>query len=226
MAMTAKKSGRTAPRKRIDAAARRAQILAVASEMFARHGIEQSSMRKIAAKAGVTAALLYKHFEDRDALLMAIGEGFFVKLAAYIDEAAKGQRDPVASLKAQMLAYMKCGIENPREYHLTFMTALPRLRRVAEMKSFRERARRGEPVMDGDFPMGMKCFGRLERAVADVVGAKLTRIKDVAALSETVWAGGHGVVSLIITHDNFGFTKPEKLMATSIELMLNGLLKT
>lgn len=225
MSSPSPKSRKAVPRKRIGAAARRDQILRVAGDMFAKDGIDATSMRRIAAKAGVTAALLYKHFADKDALLMAIGEAFFIKLNAYLDDAAQGQRDPVSRLKAQMLAYMRCGIENPREYHLTFMTALPRLKRTGEMKAFRERARRGDPVMDGEFPIGMKCFARLERAVADVVDAKLTRIKDVAALAETVWAGGHGVVSLVITHDNFGFTEPKRLLEISLDLMLNGLLK-
>ena len=193
--------------------------------MFARDGIDHTSMRKIAAKAGVTAALLYKHFADKDALLMAIGEAFFVKLGTYIDEAAKGVNEPEARLKAQMRAYVTCGIENPREYHLTFMTALPRLRRGKEMKAFRERLRRGESIPDAEITMGMRCFGRLEGAVAGVVEAKLTRIKDVAALSEAVWAGGHGLVSLVITHDDFGWTEPKRLIETSMELMLRGLLK-
>ena len=215
-----------APKRRIGADARRAQILKVAGDMFARDGIDHTSMRKIAAKAGVTATLLYKHFADKDTLLMAIGEGFFVTLAAYIDKAAEGERDPVARLKAQMRAYVTCGIKNPREYHLTFMTALPRLGRGKEMKGFRERMRRGDPVPDSEITMGMRCFARLERAVTDVVAAKLTRSKDVAVLSEAVWATGHGLVSLIITHDDFGFTEPKRLIETSMDLMLRGLLKS
>lgn len=221
--MTARKP--RSARKRIDAGARRAQILQVAGDMFAKDGIDATSMRRIAAKAGVTATLLYKHFADKDALLMAIGEGFFVTLAGYMEKAVEGVNDPVARLKAQMRAYVTCGIENPRAYHLTFMTALPRLRRGSEMKAFRERRRRGEPIAEVDMTLGMKCFGRLEQAVADVVNAKLTRSKDVAALSEVVWAGGHGLVSLVITHDDFGFSPTGKLVDHSIELMLHGLLR-
>jgi AcrR family transcriptional regulator len=217
--------GKSTRQKRIGAPARRAQILKIASEMFARDGIEHTSMRKIAAKAGVTATLLYKHFADKDALLMAIGEAFFIKLAAYLDEATKGERDPVAQLKARMRAYVTCGIENPREYHLTFMTALPQLKRGRELKVFREKMRRGESVPESEITMGMRCFARLEAAVAAVVEAKLTRIKDVPALSEAVWAGGHGLVSLVITHGDFGWTEPKRLIETCTEMMLRGLLK-
>lgn len=216
---------KAAPKKRLDASARGAQILAVASEMFAKDGIEHTSMRRIAAKAGVTAPLLYKHFADKDELLMAIGEGFFVKLAQRMEAEGRGLTDPVERMKARMRAYVMCGIENPRAYHLTFMTALPRLQRVKEMKNFRDRIRRGETIPEDEITMGMRCFRGLEQSVADVIAAKRTRSKDVAMLSEAVWAGGHGLVSLIITHSDFGFTDTKKLVPACIDMMLNGVLK-
>lgn len=218
--VTAKK-----PKKRMDASARGAQILAVASEMFAKDGIEHTSMRRIAAKAGVTASLLYKHFADKDQLLMAIGEAFFVKLAARLEEEGRGLTDPVERLRARMQAYVMCGIENPRAYHLTFMTALPRLQRAKTMKEFRDRVRRGEVIPEAEITMGMRCFRGLEQGVADVIAAKRTRTKDVAMLAEAVWAAGHGLVSLMITHAKFGFTEPRKLIAASLDMMLHGLLK-
>lgn len=216
---------RPSPRKRIGAPARRAQILRVAGDMFAKEGIDATSMRRIAAKAGVTATLLYKHFADKDALLFAIGEGFFAKLGAAMEEAVGGITDPLERMRAEMRCYVRCGIENPREYHLTFMTALPRLKRGAQMKAFRERRRRGEAIPAEEMTLGMKCFGRLEQSVADIVNAKMTRSKDVPAMAEAVWASGHGLVSLVITHDDFGFTPPERLVEQSIDMMLHGLLK-
>jgi AcrR family transcriptional regulator len=225
--MQPRRTAAKTPKRRIEGTARRAQILRVAGDMFAKDGIEATSMRRIAAKAGVTATLLYKHFADKDALLFAIGEGFFQKLATDLDQSgALNERDPVARLRAQMKAYVRCGIANPREYHLTFMTALPQLRRDQKLKTFRERTRRGEAIPAAEITLGMKCFARLEQAVVDIVDAKLTRTKDVAALAECVWAAGHGLVSLIITHRDFGFTDVDELIATSTDLMLHGVLKS
>lgn len=213
------------PQRRIGGQARRAQILRAASAVFARDGIEHTSMRKIAAEAGVAATLLYKHFADKEALLMAIGEGFFVKLAGYLDEATKNERDPVAQLRARMRAYVKCGIENPREYHLTFMTALPGLKRGKALKAFREKMRQGKSVPEDEITMGMRCFARLESAVAAVVDAKATRVKDVPLLAEAVWSSGHGLVSLLITHGDFGWSESERLIDTCLDMALHGLLK-
>ena len=222
---TPKKPAAAPVRRRIGAEARRTQILSVAEELFLREGIGQTSMRGIASAAGVTATLLYKHFASKDDLLKAIAESFFRELGVSLDEAVHGLSDPVARAKAFMRAYVTFGINNPRAYNLTFMTALPGLRRGEEMKRFREKLRRGETIPPAELLQGMLCFARLETAVADLVKAGLTRNRDIAALSEIVWSLGHGLVSLVITHDDFGFTPAPKLIELSIDTMLNGLIR-
>jgi len=221
----AKSAGDAPTRRRIGAEARRAQVLKVAADLFLREGIDQTSMRRIAGEAGVTATLLYKHFASKDDLLKSIAESFFSELVVSLDAAVADLTDPVERARRLMHAYVTFGIDNPRAYHLTFMTALPRLRRGEEMKRFRDKLRRGESVPPEELLMGMVCFARLEMAVADLVKAKLTRTRDVAALAEVVWASGHGLVALVITHDDFGFTPVGKLVDLSIETMLHGLIR-
>jgi AcrR family transcriptional regulator len=212
-------------RRRLPASQRRAQILEVARDLFSREGIDETSMRNIAGRAGVSPAVLYRHFADKDALLFALTEAFFDRLIAAFDAALGGERDPVGRLRALMRAYAGFGIDNPHEYRLTFMTALPRLQRGAEMQAFRERNRVGAAVDLGEIPRGIVCFGMLERCVLDAVNAGATSETDAAALTEAVWASGHGLVSLVITHDSFRFTPRDQLISISIEIMLNGLLK-
>jgi AcrR family transcriptional regulator len=212
-------------RKRLPATQRRTQLLEVARELFSREGIDETSMRNIAGRAGVSPAVLYRHFADKDALLFALTEAFFDRLIGAFDAALAGATDPIQRLRALMTAYTSFGIDNPHEYRLTFMTALPRLQRGAEMQAFRERNRAGGTVDTGEVPRGIVCFGMLERCVLDAVKAGRTAETDAAALTEAVWASGHGLVSLVITHDSFRFTPREKLISVSIDLMLKGLLK-
>lgn len=218
-------SGDAAGRRRLPALQRRAQILEVARELFSREGIDETSMRNIAGRAGVSPAVLYRHFADKDALLFALTEAFFDRLIAAFDAPLAGLRDPVERLRALMTAYIHFGIENPHEYRLTFMTALPRLRRGGEMQAFRERHRAGEAVDLSAVPRGIVCFGMLERCVQEAVRGGFTMRADAAILTEAVWASGHGLVSLVITHDDFGFSSRDALVTTSVDVMLNGLLK-
>jgi AcrR family transcriptional regulator len=48
---------------------RRAQILAVAAELFAKHGYHGVSIADLGAAVGVSGPALYRHFDGKDALL-------------------------------------------------------------------------------------------------------------------------------------------------------------
>ena len=50
----------------------RDRILDVAEALFAQHGFSGTSMREIAAQAGLTAASLYNHFDGKDDLYSAV----------------------------------------------------------------------------------------------------------------------------------------------------------
>ena len=50
------------------------RILPAAREEFLEKGFEQASMRSIAGKVGMSAAGLYRHFADKEALFTALVE--------------------------------------------------------------------------------------------------------------------------------------------------------
>ncbi|MFI6446312.1 TetR/AcrR family transcriptional regulator [Kitasatospora sp. NPDC050543] len=69
----------------------RARILTVALELFSEQGYEQTSLREIADRLGVTKAALYYHFKTKDDIV----HGIVQSMAAPIDEAiAWGEHRP------------------------------------------------------------------------------------------------------------------------------------
>jgi AcrR family transcriptional regulator len=54
------------------AADTRARILEVALELFAAHGVQQTSLRQIADRLGLTKPALYYHFASRDDLVRSL----------------------------------------------------------------------------------------------------------------------------------------------------------
>src|SRR5512133_2295313 len=57
---------------RLDAvAAKRGQILAGARQVFGELGFERASVDLIAARAGVSKATIYNHYDDKNALFVA-----------------------------------------------------------------------------------------------------------------------------------------------------------
>jgi AcrR family transcriptional regulator len=63
------------PARRRDSAATRAALLGAATELFAERGFERTTVRDIAAHAGVNQALLFRYFGSKDALYAAVMAG-------------------------------------------------------------------------------------------------------------------------------------------------------
>jgi AcrR family transcriptional regulator len=61
---------------------RRPQIVAAARRLFARRGYDATTTREIAAEAGVSDALIYRHFRGKEALLRAIVDDGMARFAA------------------------------------------------------------------------------------------------------------------------------------------------
>lgn len=93
------------PRRRLDPAVRRQQILQAAATVFARSGFERAHMAEVAVEAGVAKGLLYRHFATKEELYAAVlaerAAGFEGRVERRLIEevpaaAARGVHDPVA----------------------------------------------------------------------------------------------------------------------------------
>ena len=72
--------------------------------------------------------------------------------------------------------------------------------------------------------MGRGLFERLRQPLVDLHAAgKLKRDPDMAA--QMIWAGVHGVVSLMLTKPYFDWVERETLVATLLDGLFAGLMK-
>ncbi len=72
-------------RSRRSSATVRSLVLGAARELFGEHGYEQVSTREIAARAGVTQALVFRHFDTKANLFIeAVYRPFYDFVAAYV----------------------------------------------------------------------------------------------------------------------------------------------
>jgi AcrR family transcriptional regulator len=76
----------------------KARIQAAARELFARQGVQQTSLREIADRLGITKPALYYHFESREALLLSIVTPFMDELEAFIVAREAGPRPEPCTL--------------------------------------------------------------------------------------------------------------------------------
>src|SRR5262245_58426818 len=187
----------------------RQDILDAARELFVHEGYENVSMRRVAEKIEYSPTTIYLYFEDKAALLFAICEETFAKLAKKMEAIIKEHDDPLKSLKEGCRAYVEFGLKNPNHYRVTFMLHSG-LRLGAE-----------QYLKEGS--MGMRAYGCLRSAVDACVQGGKFRETDVEAISQALWATGHGVTSLLITKPGFPWVNKKKLIDLMLDTMIDGL---
>jgi TetR/AcrR family transcriptional regulator len=87
--------------------AKRQAILHKATELFAENGYARSSISEITAECGVSKALLYHYYANKEDLLFAILEAHFERLTTDVREVDKSSPDPVVRLRALVGALLR-----------------------------------------------------------------------------------------------------------------------
>ncbi len=78
------------------------------------------SLRELARRVGVSANAAYRHFADKDALLIALAAEGFRRLTAAQIQGANTQTDATAALRAAGQAYIGFARTNPALFRLMF----------------------------------------------------------------------------------------------------------
>jgi len=188
----------------------RQEILDAASELFAKEGYANVSMRKIADKIEYSPTTIYLYFKDKVDLLNQICEetfGHLIETVAGIE--AAGATEPIVCLEKGMRAYIDFGLKYPNHYEVTFITPL------ADFL--------GKEVHPYEGSTGQKAFEYIVRQVAGSMEKGQMRKGNVEAVSQAIWAAIHGVTSLLISHTDFPFVDQEVLIDTVVKTTLKGL---
>lgn len=188
----------------------RQEILDAASELFVKEGYENVSMRRIADKIEYSPTTIYLYFKDKAELLEQVCQETFARLRQVLVRIEELPGDPIERLKRGLVAYVKFGLENPHHYRATFMMPIP--------DGFDE-----EKYANPDSP-GMQAFDFLRRRVYDCMAVGRFRKLDPELVSQTLWAGVHGVTSLLITHcKGFPWVGTDQLIHSMVDTLVAGL---
>lgn len=183
-------------------------LLDAAEEILAETGREDAiSMRAVAERVGCTAAAIYRHFDDRTDLVFEVCRRLFTALEAFIEKAAASADDPLEDLRARGRAYIEFGLDHPEAYRILFMghaSAVPEGWDVDELLA----------------------LGGFEGVVDSVRGCMESGHlgeDDPFEVALVLWAGVHGITSLLISKPWFPWPDPDALIDRLLDAQIDGL---
>jgi AcrR family transcriptional regulator len=102
----------------------RAEILDAATRIIGKIGdAEALSIRTLSEEVGVTPPSIYRHFDDKAAILRAVVEQRFAAFAERMYVAEQGSRSPFTALRRRCEAYLLFADEAPGHYRVLFSAA-------------------------------------------------------------------------------------------------------
>ena len=192
----------------------RTRILDAARELFAEEGYDAVTMRRIADRIEYSPTAIYFHFRDKHALMRELCDEDFGALAHEFQKIAT-IADPIERLRKSGQAYVAFALSHRNHYRLMFMTTHPE-----QIKPEDSRLKRGNPEEDAYAFLK----GTIDEAIA--AGRLRPELSDADLVSQMVWAGIHGVVSLHIAKCNDAWVDWRDPTATAhaqIEVLIRGL---
>ncbi len=193
----------------------RTKILDAARALFVEVGYDAVTMRKIAAAIEYSPTAIYLHFRDKEAVIAAICDADFLKLAARFRKIAQ-VTDPIERLRAAGFAYADFALRHPNHYRLMFMTPHP-----------------PHSIEDSTIEVGNRdqdAYAFVLWTVSEAIAQGRLRLEldDPELVAQLVWAAVHGWVSLRMTKCNEPWVdwRPQKRSIEAvIDVTIRGLLR-
>ena len=160
----------------------REKILACACDLYLTDGLDGFSMRKLARSLGVTAPALYRHYESKERVLLAVVGEAYRQLIQYLHQALQ-ERTPEDRFRLAGDGYLEFALRHPRYYEVLFMGV---------------ELMRMEPVPEEISAQGCAVGQFWNDRVRECIQAGLLREGDPEAIGLSLWSHAHGLISLYL----------------------------
>ena len=166
-------------------------------------------MRQVAEKIGYSATTIYRYYENKDDVLVAIISDGFKQFQHELKTAAASEKDSLERIEAIGRTYINFGLKNPVYYQLMFMQRSDLLHQPFEK--------------DGS-EAPIQSFTVLRQAVEQAIRDKSLKSKNAEKCSSALWALVHGVTSLAISQaPQFGDGELKATIDAALDMGIKGL---
>lgn len=165
----------------------RRRILDAAKKLFAKEGVDNVSIRRIAGAIDYSPAAIYRYFSSKREILSVLRDEGFKQFVAAQKERARTIEDPLARLRASGRGYIRFALAEPEYFNLMFCTNCEQVDIEGEW---------------GD--SARESFGRFRDNVEQCVKAGHFGDVEVDTVVVALWSAVHGLSHLITTGQLLG----------------------
>ena len=199
----------------------RLKIIEAARELFTGGSEEALTLRAVAQRIEYSATTIYLHFSNKEALVRALCVADFADFSRRLIQAER-LAEPIERLRGIAMGYVDFGLQYPNQYRAMFMTRTFFRTTLGDEEVSSEQASRGEDKEERN------AHDFLHAAVfkAQAAGVFRPEYRDIALITQTLWSGLHGVVSLHqvrSNHPQVAWRPVQTLAETMVESLLHGL---
>ena len=166
-------------------------LVEAAAGIIEEEGVDALTLRGVGQRVGVSRTALYRHFDDKAALVEAVALAGFQMLRRDLEAAVQGAEargtDPLVALNE---AYVRFGTRHPPHYQTMFGSSL------------KNRERNSALVAEGT-----ATFRVLVQVIAEGQTAGRLVPGDPVRIAQVVWSAIHGIV-MLGTDGQFGPKSP------------------
>ena len=165
-------------------------------------------MRRIAERIEYSPTTIYLYFKNKEEILYHLCVDALERQLEVISAAAGTGGSSLQSLRAGMRAYVDFGLSEPDQYRITYLADISQ---YVSITSIMEKGSAADKLCD------------LMRTLVKEVLFELGSPLDPETVFQTLWAHIHGIVALLIGSPDFPWVDREKLIDTSLDISLRGL---
>jgi AcrR family transcriptional regulator len=171
-------------------------IIDAGIEIIQKQGMKMLSLRNVSGKIGVSHSALYRHYKNKEELIVSLSLNGFQKLTQILDKAImKFTGDPKAQLKEMGRKYIQFAVNNPIYYRLMFGDYINNKTEYPDL-----------------FKAYDACFIKLIEVIMQYTNEKNDNKDNHMITAISIWSLLHGYASLIL--DN----KKDKNVGSKIQI--------
>lgn len=190
----------------------RLELIKQSKKIIESHGVESFSMRQAASNTGVDVAACYRHYKDKQDLLIAVAEDCFQELGTLLSSSHLKTKNQDASKKIIKLAqiFSKYAFEKPHYFNLMFNYL---------KKDFRVK----DHYQDQNIRLGP--YQQLKKAISHWLDEEHCDQLLVDDIALSVWTAVHGLIHLALNNvliKDLQKRKMDQLIAQQVNVVLTG----